>query len=278
MLAWSVLDLTGVAAPPDVRDVETIGNKLDTYLTYHYSSKMSGKQLPRREPARSRRVAELDAICCAVDHGGNVVRYDGPFLEPATSRPATPAVPTAPPPRLPFTQSRLPADRSAAELQGQLNAQRDAAASLGARLEREQMRVEQSRQQADVARVKRAQANERAAAEREAAAEARAEADAANKQATTQLKRSAKEVEARDAKILKLEQHVGRALQEAGRESQRADRLEQTKRELCDEVKQLKANAEAQRQQRLEVERQAAKERKQLEAQAAAERLRLGHQ
>ena len=36
VFAWAVLDLTGVDAPPDVRDVESIGNRLDKYITRQY--------------------------------------------------------------------------------------------------------------------------------------------------------------------------------------------------------------------------------------------------
>eukprot|EP00966_Prymnesium_polylepis_P083467 1933296-Prymnesium_polylepis.1 len=65
---------------------------------------MKSKQLPRKDPARSRRVAELDAACCVVDSAGYVIHYAGLLSEPSALPAASPAaVPPlrAPPPWLP---------------------------------------------------------------------------------------------------------------------------------------------------------------------------------
>ena len=32
LLAWVVMELTGVTPPPDIRDVETFGNRIDLFL------------------------------------------------------------------------------------------------------------------------------------------------------------------------------------------------------------------------------------------------------
>eukprot|EP00966_Prymnesium_polylepis_P209508 4853291-Prymnesium_polylepis.1 len=74
-------------APPDVRDVESIGNRLDTFLTRQYCNEMKAPKLPRRGPARSRRIAELETTCCLVDRAGYVVPYAGPFPGPAAPTP-----------------------------------------------------------------------------------------------------------------------------------------------------------------------------------------------
>ena len=39
LLAWVVMELTGVRPLPDVRDVETFGNHIDKFLTRHYIDK-----------------------------------------------------------------------------------------------------------------------------------------------------------------------------------------------------------------------------------------------
>eukprot|EP00966_Prymnesium_polylepis_P163365 3775966-Prymnesium_polylepis.1 len=67
LLARTVLDLTGIAAPPDVRDVEMIGNRLDTYLQRKYCAEDKALCRKRNKVKAATERAELERCCICID-------------------------------------------------------------------------------------------------------------------------------------------------------------------------------------------------------------------
>ena len=109
LLAWVVMELTGVIPPPDVRDVETFGNRIDTFLKRQYTQKSTliNKRVTKAEP-RAQKQAELDARCCWLTGRPSYIEvYTGPFPEPGSAVP-TPTPATRPAGHVPFARSRLP--------------------------------------------------------------------------------------------------------------------------------------------------------------------------
>lgn len=253
LLGAAVLRATGTPVPPDVRDVDKIGNHLDIWLKRRYVDE--DKKLQRRTCAvREEARAKLRLECCIVTNWGGVQRH---CFEPTASLASRTAAP-----HVPYTCSMAPPQLTLLDLAEQVNRAREEAATHASSFEREKERsltakrkladtmvkVARVRKRAAVARREKVelatqtqevmQEKERVQAERdrtekelqnEKARAAAAEAERLRiERSVAVLERSvAKERQVGAATLMRLGGQAARAVQEAGVYAERAEQERQ---------------------------------------------------
>ncbi|KAL1525053.1 hypothetical protein AB1Y20_019926 [Prymnesium parvum] len=118
----AVLEATGVPQPPDLRDVESIGNRLDIFVKRKFvmeEKRISKNYKGKAKEARRRTVA---IQCCIVSKTGQIELCSATEIQNATT--ARLAV-NRKAPHLPYTRDTLPAAKSAAELAYELSAAKE---------------------------------------------------------------------------------------------------------------------------------------------------------
>lgn len=136
LLARAILRLTGVAVPPDDRDVDKIGNHLDIWLSRRYiqADKKICKNI-KDANSRANKRAALMLQCLRINKRGGVVEHI-PSVSDGSSSSSLPQRA----PHVPYTQTCLPAEASVLKLKDELNQARENAKSVEADLNRERER------------------------------------------------------------------------------------------------------------------------------------------
>ncbi|KAL3924243.1 MAG: hypothetical protein SGPRY_003977 [Prymnesium sp.] len=144
-LVHTLCGLTGVAVPPDERDVEKIGNHADLWLNRKLVEK-DRKLLRniRNQTTLELKRGELRCACFCISAMGRLEEFDGPFD-------AFTEVHTRNPPRVPYTHSSLPPKMSMMELKGALDEATRKVEAAEADCKREKKRLETERKRAEAA-------------------------------------------------------------------------------------------------------------------------------
>lgn len=289
-LACAMCGMTGVLRPPDMRDVEKIGNHIDIFLRRKYIDKERKlcRNIRNKENLEQQR-ASLRLCCCIVSSMGRIEEFFGPFPDEEQGS----AVARKRALLVPYTNSTVPAAMSMLELKSAaIEAQRKVEAAQ-ADAKRERLRHDNQRVLAEAIKSRCKRVAAQAATARKLAKSRKDEMTQAMAQAANDLREFAKKAQSdaarrereaseqlreEKAKVLLLGYQVAAASQEAAVHAQRESDLEKKARvdrqRAEAELRQRQEDAEAQRAEHRRAERDSSKAL--LDARATV--LRLGNQ